>query len=104
VVTKMPTLLGQIGELQSLLEAGAPVGSSSDAPTVRPLILDGMIRSTFEEIKRDMEGAYRGKVGDRLRQILRPDIAAMAPAGGVYREAKRSKFCGKGSDHAAPSY
>src|SRR5215813_7617282 len=104
VVTKMPTLLGQIGELQSLLEAGAPVVSSSDAPTVRPLILDGMIRSTFEEIKRDMEGAYRGKAGDRLRQILGPDIAAMAPAGEVYPGATRSSFGASASASLDQSY
>src|SRR5215471_9889537 len=104
VVTKMPTLLGQIGELQSLLEAGAPVGSSSDAPTVRPLILDGMIRSTFEEIKRDMEGAYRGKAGDRLRQILGPDIAAMAPAGEVYLGATRSSLGASASASLDQSY
>jgi signal transduction histidine kinase len=104
VVTKMPTLLGQIGELQSLLEAGAPVVSSSDAPTVRPLILDGMIRSTFEEIKRDMEGAYRGKAGDRLRQILGPDIAAMAPAGEVYLGATRSSLDASASASLDQSY
>jgi signal transduction histidine kinase len=104
VVTKMPTLLGQIGELQSLLEAGAPVVSSSDAPTVRPLILDGMIRSTFEEIKRDMEGAYRGKAGDRLRQILGPDIAAMAPAGEVYLGATRSSLGASASASLDQSY
>jgi signal transduction histidine kinase len=92
VVTKMPTLLGQIGELQSLLQTPSPAGSSSDAPTVRPLILDGMIRSTLEEIARDARASYREGDGDRLRQTLDPDIASMVSAGEAYLEAMRSSL------------
>jgi C4-dicarboxylate-specific signal transduction histidine kinase len=91
-VTKMPTLLGQVGELHSLLQISSLVGSSSGAPTVRSLILDGMVHSTFEEIERDVEGAHRGSAGDRLRQTLDPDIASMVSAGEVYLEAMRSSL------------
>jgi signal transduction histidine kinase len=90
VVTKMPTLLGQVGELQSLLQISSLVGSSSGASTVPPLILDGMIRSTLEEIERDARASYRGGAGDRLRQTLDPDIASMVSAGEAYLEAMRS--------------
>jgi len=91
-VTKMPTLLGQVGELHSLLQISSLVGSSSGAPTVRSLILDGMVHSSFEEIERDVEGAHRGSAGDRLRQTLDPDIASMVSAGEVYLEAMRSSL------------
>jgi signal transduction histidine kinase len=90
VVTKMPTLMGQIGELQSLLQTPSLTGSSSGAPAVRRLILDGMIRSTLEEIERDARGSYRGVAGDRLRQTLDPNIASMVSAGEAYLEAMRS--------------
>src|SRR5215469_3574178 len=91
-VTKMPTLLGQVGELHSLVQISSLVGSSSGAPTVRSLILDGMVHSTFEEIERDVEGAHRGSAGDRLRQTLDPEIASMVSAGEVYLEAMRSSL------------
>jgi len=90
VVTKMPTLMGQIGELQSLLQMPSPAGSSSGAPAVRPLILDGMIRSTLEEIERNASASYRGGSGDHLRQTLDPEIASMVSAGDAYLEAMRS--------------
>jgi signal transduction histidine kinase len=90
VVTKMPTLLGQIGELQSLLQRPSPTWSSSGASTVPPLIRDGMIRSTLEEIERDASASYRGGSGDHLRQTLDPEIASMVSAGDAYLEAMRS--------------
>jgi signal transduction histidine kinase len=77
VATKMPTLLGQLGELEwSLLRASlhldAPSSYLVERPliTVRPLLLIGMIRSTLEEIKRDLAAAYRGDSGVRLRQTI----------------------------------
>ena len=60
VVTRMPMLLGQIGELQSWLQMPSPAGSSSDEASIRPLVLDGMVRSTLEEIARDARASYRG--------------------------------------------
>ena len=53
VVKKAPALLSQMGELQSLL-TGSPSG---DDLHVRPLLLDGMIRSSIEEIERDAAAA-----------------------------------------------
>ena len=84
VVTKMPTLLGQLGELeQSLLRASL----HADAPsnylvarpliTVRPLILDGMIRSTLEGLKRDLAAAYQGDTDGRLRKTIDAKMSSM---------------------------
>ena len=103
VVTKMPNLLGQIGELQSLLQARTPAMPSSDTP-VRTLILDGTIRSTLEEIERDARASYRGGDGDRLRQTLDPDIAAMVKAGEVYLGAMRSSLGATVSASLGQSY
>ena len=91
-VTRMPMLLGQIGELQSWLQMPSPAGSSSGDSSIRPLILDGMIRSTLEEIARDARASYRGGSGDRLRQTLDPHIASMVSAGEAYLEAMRSSL------------
>ena len=43
VVTKMTTLLSQLGQLQSLLHTFLPGGTPSSDRKVRPLILDGTI-------------------------------------------------------------
>ena len=51
VVKRMPTMLSQMGELQSLV-INLPSG---DAAQVRPLLLAGMIRSGIEEIERDVD-------------------------------------------------
>jgi len=76
VVTKVPTLLGQLGELeQSLLRASLHLDTPSNLAehpllAVSPLLLDGMIRSTLEEIKRDLAAAYRGDSDGRLRKTI----------------------------------
>ena len=63
VVKRMPTMLSQMGELQSLL-INWPSG---DAAHVRPLLLAGMIRSGIEEIERDVDAAYRRDGDGRLK-------------------------------------
>jgi signal transduction histidine kinase len=92
VVTRMPMLLGQIGELQSWLQMPSPAGSSSGEASIRPVVLDGMVRSTLEEIARDARASYRGGSGDRLRQMLDPHIVSMVSAGEAYLEAMRSSL------------
>ncbi len=58
VVKKVPTLLSQMGELQSLL-IDLP---SADDVHVRPSLFVGMIGSGIEEIERDASAAYRTDV------------------------------------------
>ena len=81
VVAKMPTLLSQIGELQSQLEMPSSAQSTPENLAVRALVLDGIIRSTIEGIERDLQASYRGGSGARLRQVLDADVAAMISAG-----------------------
>ncbi len=67
VVKRVPALLSQMGELQSLLDRFA-IG---DDDQVRPLLLDGMIRSSIEEIERDAEAAYRRDPDGQLKRYCR---------------------------------
>ena len=59
VVKRVPALLSQMGELQSLLTR-SPSGDDSQ---VRPFLLDGMIRSSIE----DIEPGRRGSLPQRCR-------------------------------------
>ena len=97
VVSKLPTLLSQIGELQSELEMPSPAHSTPETFAVRVLVLDGMIRSTLEGIDRDLEGAYRGGSGVHLRQVLGADFATMASAWNAYLDVVKAKLSGADS-------
>ena len=94
VVAKMPTLLTQIGELQSQLEMPSSAQSPPKILAVRTLVLDGMIRSTIEGIERDLKASYRGSGGARLRQFLDADFVAMISAWSAYLDQAKAKLGG----------
>ena len=94
VVAKIPTLLSQIGELQSQLEMPSSAQSTPENLAVRALVLDGTIRSTLEGIERDLQASYRGGSGARLRQALDADLAAMVSAWNAYLDTVKAKLGG----------
>ena len=85
VVKRVPALLSEIGEFQSLLRTASLTGSpSSDDLRVRRLLLDGMIRSTIEEIERDSAVAYRGNANGQLKEAIAGTIGSMIPTANAY--------------------
>ena len=90
----MPTLLTQIGELQSQLEMPSSAQSPPKILAVRTLVLDGMIRSTIGGIERDLKASYRGGGGARLRQFLDADLVAMVSAWSAYLDQAKAKLGG----------
>jgi signal transduction histidine kinase len=92
VVAKIPALLSEIGELQSELAMPSSADSPAETLGVRSLVLEGTIRSTLEEIKRDLQGSYRGGSGTRLRHVLDADLTAMISAWNVYLDAVKAKL------------
>ena len=93
VVKRVPALLSQMGELQSLL-TGSP---SDDDSQVRPFLLDGMIRSSIEEIKRDAEAAYRRDTDAQLKQTIAPVISSMVSAVNSYLGTANTVLRGQGN-------
>ena len=78
VVKRVPALLSEMGELQSLPGSASLTGSpSSDDRRVRRLLLDGMIRSTIEEIERDSAAACRGNANGQLKEAIAGPIGSM---------------------------
>ena len=94
VVAKMPTLLSQIGELQSQLEMPSSAQPTPESLAVGALVLDGMTRSTLEGIERDLQASYRGVSGASLRQALDADLANMVSAWNAYLDAVKAKLGG----------
>ena len=101
VVKRMPTMLSQMGELQSLL-INWPSG---DVAHVRPLLLAGMIRSGIEEIERDVDVAYRRDGDGRLKQAMAPTIEAMVSAVNSYLETANARLGAQTSPNSLlPAY
>ena len=85
VVKRVPALLSEMGELQSLLRAASLTDSpSSNDLRVRRLLLNGMIRSTIEEIERDSASAYRGDANGQLKEAIAGAIGSMRSTANAY--------------------
>ena len=85
VVKRVPALLSEMGELQSLLRAASLTDSpSSNDLRVRRLLLNGMIRSTIEEIERDFAAAYRGDANGQLKEAIGGAIGSMRSTANAY--------------------
>ena len=80
-VKRVPSLLSQMGELQLLL-TGVPSGDDQ----VRPLLLDGMIGSSVEEIERDAAAAHRSDPHGQLKAAIAPAIGTMVADVHAYLE------------------
>ena len=90
---KVPALRSQMGDLQSLLTSSP----SGDDLQVRPLLLDGMIRSSIEEIERDATTAYRGATDGQLKQAIAPAISTMVLAINSYLGTANAVLRGQSS-------
>jgi signal transduction histidine kinase len=76
-VIQLPTLLGQLGEGQSFFGNGKAPGAASGERRVRFFVLDGLLRSTTDEIKRNLIAAYRGNTDGSLRRAADDVFASM---------------------------
>ena len=78
------------GELQSLL-----IDSSSGDDQVHPLLLDGMIRSSVEEIERDAAAAHRRDPHGQLRAAIAPAVGTMVADVNAYLESANTVVRGQ---------
>ncbi len=76
VVTELPALLGELAELQILFRRGGAADSPSGERGVRILVVDGLLRSTLEEMQRYLTTAYYGNADGSLKRTV--DIAFTA--------------------------
>jgi signal transduction histidine kinase len=91
LVKRMPELLADMGELQSLMQV-API---EEDLRVRGQLLDGMVHSIVEEIERDAAAASRGNRDGRLEASIGPAIGAMRPPVDSYLQAADASLSGK---------
>ena len=102
LVKELPSLLLQLGELQTLLNTKPKSTAGGGDNRVRPLLLAGMIRSTLEEIERDSAAAYGGTA--RITQSLTGRTRSMIAAVDPYLQAASATDGDTSSGALANSY
>ncbi len=97
IANKLPTLLGQLGEVQMLLSASAefdlPVG---DLRKVDFLLLDGLVRSSLEAVQSNLAAASKANHGSDLKRLDIP-VAAMVASTTSYLATADVRVGGEGS-------
>ena len=84
VVNRLPTYVAELCEMQMLLHIDAAGGAFSGTHTARLLILDGLLRSTVDELNDDLGAAYRGNLDGSLKQAIDADVTTMTSSVGSY--------------------
>jgi signal transduction histidine kinase len=83
IVTKLPALLGHLGDAQTLFRGAAAAAPASER-RVHFLVLDGLLRSTTEAMGDNLAGAYRGNSNGSLRPAVANEFAAMIRSANAY--------------------
>src|SRR5262245_16734396 len=82
VASKLPTLLGQLGEAHVLFHERPHVSGSTEQ-NLR-FVLDGLLRSTTDSITEDLVSAYRGNSLGRLKRAVDSSFATMMTSARSY--------------------
>jgi signal transduction histidine kinase len=86
IVTKLPALLGHLGEAQTLFRGAAAAAPASER-RVRFLVLDALVRSTDEAVSDNLASAYRGNSDGSVRRAVNAEFAAMIRSANAYLSA-----------------
>ena len=87
IVSKLPSLLSQLGEARSLVKHNAAPDLPFEAWNMRFLVLDGLIRSTMDAIEINLAAAARAHPDGSLQQVVGTEIDVMAASTSAYLNA-----------------
>src|SRR5262245_23299869 len=76
VARKLPTFVARLAELQDFFAASVTAGEATAVRDVRLSALVGLVRSTANEVRENLEAAYRGNADGRLRHAIDTKFAA----------------------------
>ena len=77
IVRTLPTLLGQLAEVQEHLQTSRADGSISPLEAARLPVLASLVGATAAEVKDNLAAAYRGNADGRLQRAVDGAFAAM---------------------------
>jgi signal transduction histidine kinase len=92
VASRIPLLIGQLIELQSLLGGTGDAESTSPESRARALLVDGLLRSTMEEIQKDLASAYSGNADGSLKRSLDSAFTTMLSASTANLDSLKARF------------
>jgi hypothetical protein len=90
VVTGLPAFLGELAELQLLFERSGAAASSPSERGMRILVVDGLIRSTMEELQRHLASAYYGNADGSLKRAIDTAFTTMISASASHLDRLRA--------------
>ena len=77
IVRTLPTLLGQLAEVQEHLQTSRADGSISPVEAARLPVLASLVAATAAEVKDNLAAAYRGNADGRLQRAVDGAFAAL---------------------------
>jgi signal transduction histidine kinase len=83
IVTKLPAFLGHLAEVQALSRGNVSESTESER-SVRVLVLDGLLRSGLEGVRRNLVAAYRGNADGSLTRTVDPPFKDMVSSTGAF--------------------
>jgi signal transduction histidine kinase len=90
VVVDLPTLLGELAELQLLFRRDGAADAPSSERSVRILVADGLLRSTIEEMQGHLATAYYGNADGSLKRAIDTAFTVMFSASISHLERLRA--------------
>jgi len=91
-VSRIPVLISQLSELQSLLGGAGGAGLLSPEGRARALVVDGLLRSTMYEIQKNLASAYAGNPDGSLKRAVDAAFTTMLSASTANLDALKARF------------
>ena len=89
VVTRLPTVLEELGQTHLLVRVPKAANDSAAAREARLAALGGLLRANINDIAKELSAAERGNHNGRLRQFVAPSVTAFAASANAYVDALR---------------
>ena len=92
VTTKLPVWLAQLAQMRALFDGSAPSGAFPEGHKVRFQVLDGVLRSTLDDVANQLEAAFRGANGPAVRETTEGAVATAIAASRSYLDALKARM------------
>jgi len=92
VVSKIPILIGQLSELQSLLGRSGGADSRSPESRASALMVDGLLRSTMDDMQRNLASAYAGNSDGSLKRAVDAAFTTMLSGSAANLDVLKARF------------
>jgi signal transduction histidine kinase len=90
VTTKLPEWLAQLAQMRALFGGSAAPDASAEGHKVRFQVLEGVLQATLDDTANELEAAYRGINGTRVKETTGGAVATAIAATRSYLDALRA--------------